>query len=343
MGAVASKINSVIVRNLIDYWIDNGVDSKEIWPVLGIEPDSPLPLWVDTSRMAAIYEKSIEYIDDPVYPFSLGFYISKSDIPLQRIVRYAPTLKSGISLLNSYSYLYSQSFYYVVTETDSDEVRISVKKMENRVVSLYQLCLGLMYITCICQEVLGDKASHYLKIEAPEELMNTVDNEAVREYMNLDVFTGDGFLLKISSDAWEAPILTYNPELFDTAHKELKKQDNRYQQNISLYSELQKVIESCLLKKNISQEIVSGELGISVRNLQRRLYSLGTSYQQLLDDSRQELTMKLLQEGNNPVYEIAFMVGYTEPSAFYKAFRRWTGMTPGNYVKKLKSKSCNPF
>ena len=81
----------------------------------------------------------------------------------------------------------------------------------------------------------------------------------------------------------------------------------------------------------MSQDHVASQLGISVRNLQRRLRPLGTTYQQLLDEARQELAIKLIAEGDQPLYEIAYLVGYTEPSAFYKAFRRWTGMTPGEF------------
>ena len=76
---------------------------------------------------------------------------------------------------------------------------------------------------------------------------------------------------------------------------------------------------------------IRDRLGISVRNLQRRLKALGTTYQNLLDEGRQALAMKVIREGDMPLYEVAYLVGYTEPSAFYKAFKRWTGSTPGDY------------
>ena len=85
------------------------------------------------------------------------------------------------------------------------------------------------------------------------------------------------------------------------------------------------------MRRHVAQEDVAGQLGISVRNLQRRLKALGTTYQVLLDESRQILAMRLIEDYAIPLYEIAYMVGYAEPSAFYKAFKRWTGSTPGDY------------
>lgn len=344
MGAVASKINSVIVENLVDYWIEHGVDSKEMWSVLGLDPDAPLPLWIETSSMAEVFDRSSDKVTDPLYPFSLGVRIADSNIPLQRIITYANDLKSGISALNSYSYLYSQSFYYVVWDDQSDWIQVSVKTMQDRKVSVYQLCIGLVYLTCLCQKALGyelgskTSLSGSLKLEVPSDFAELVNLEAAQSFLGLDISEGSDFVLVVNRSLWNSPTAAADVDQFKAAQKELIKLDKRYQQNFALYAELQKIIESCLLKKNISLEIVSEELGISVRNLQRRLHSLGTSYQHILDASRKELTMKLLLEDNKPVYEIAFLVGYTEPSAFYKAFRRWTGTTPGSYAKQLLKK-----
>src|SRR5690606_5551943 len=98
----------------------------------------------------------------------------------------------------------------------------------------------------------------------------------------------------------------------------------------------QQIVQECLERRVITQEAVADQVGLSVRNLQRRLKTLGTTYQNLLDESRQALAMRLVESSDTPLYEIAFMVGYAEPSAFYKAFRRWTGSTPGEYRQALE-------
>ena len=79
------------------------------------------------------------------------------------------------------------------------------------------------------------------------------------------------------------------------------------------------------------QEAVSQKLGISVRTLQRRLSEEGTSHQDLLDEVRSELSRRYLQESKLAICEVAYILGFSEPSAFHRAFRRWTGVTPKEF------------
>ncbi|MFZ3153227.1 AraC family transcriptional regulator ligand-binding domain-containing protein [Pseudomonas sp.] len=73
------------------------------------------------------------------------------------------------------------------------------------------------------------------------------------------------------------------------------------------------------------------QLHLSERTLQRRLADEGCNYQQLLNDTRQQLAEQHLSSGNLPAAEIALLLGYSEPSVFFRAFRQWTGLTPGEY------------
>ncbi len=72
-------------------------------------------------------------------------------------------------------------------------------------------------------------------------------------------------------------------------------------------------------------------LHLSERTLQRRLAEEGCNYQQLLADTRRQLAERYLREGRLPAAEIALLLGYSEPSVFFRAFRQWTGLTPGEY------------
>jgi len=69
-------------------------------------------------------------------------------------------------------------------------------------------------------------------------------------------------------------------------------------------------------------------LGMSTRTLQRRLREEGTTFAELLDALRREMSLRLLKDKSLAVYEVAFLLGYSEPSAFYRAFRRWRGASP---------------
>ncbi len=81
---------------------------------------------------------------------------------------------------------------------------------------------------------------------------------------------------------------------------------------------------------------LASSLGLSERTLQRRLAEEQSSYQQLLNDTRRQLAERHLAEGRLPATEIALLLGYSEPSVFFRAFRQWTGLTPGEYRASLK-------
>jgi AraC-like DNA-binding protein len=78
-------------------------------------------------------------------------------------------------------------------------------------------------------------------------------------------------------------------------------------------------------------EAIAKALQVSQRHLQRHLQSEGTSYQAVLDDLRRELALQQLQDPLLSIQSVAFGLGFSEPSAFHRAFKRWTGQTPQTY------------
>jgi AraC-like DNA-binding protein len=76
---------------------------------------------------------------------------------------------------------------------------------------------------------------------------------------------------------------------------------------------------------------VAGRLGMSGRTLQRRLAERGHAFQTLVDESRRALAERLLRETTYPLAEVAFLTGFSEQSAFNRAFKRWAGRTPRSY------------
>jgi AraC-like DNA-binding protein len=78
------------------------------------------------------------------------------------------------------------------------------------------------------------------------------------------------------------------------------------------------------------------QLEMSPRRLQRRLSERATSFSKLLDDARRELAPTLLAEPDANVEQVGFRLGYSEPTAFIRAFRKWYGTTPGSY-RRAKS------
>lgn len=80
---------------------------------------------------------------------------------------------------------------------------------------------------------------------------------------------------------------------------------------------------------------VARSLGTSPRSLHRRLGDEGTRFNDLLDDVRRRFAEQYLARPRLAVTEVAYLVGFNDSSAFFKAFRRWTGVTPNQYRLSL--------
>jgi AraC-like DNA-binding protein len=78
-------------------------------------------------------------------------------------------------------------------------------------------------------------------------------------------------------------------------------------------------------------EDVARSLNVSVRTLQRRLAQEQTSWSALLDEARHELALRFIGERQMPVKEATYVLGFSEPSNFTRAFKRWTGLSPTAY------------
>jgi AraC-like DNA-binding protein len=80
-----------------------------------------------------------------------------------------------------------------------------------------------------------------------------------------------------------------------------------------------------------SAAYVTRRLKISRRTLSRRLVEEGTSFKALLDDSRRRLALRFITAGDVPLDDISTQLGFARVQGFHRAFRRWSGTTPGDY------------
>lgn len=86
----------------------------------------------------------------------------------------------------------------------------------------------------------------------------------------------------------------------------------------------------------IRREQVASELGLSLRTLQRKLGNLGSSFQEIYDETRKEICLQLIQRGEHSFGEISYQLGFSNQSAFQKAFKRWMNTTPSEYRSQIK-------
>ena len=80
-----------------------------------------------------------------------------------------------------------------------------------------------------------------------------------------------------------------------------------------------------------SEEVIAQAVYMGARTLQRKLAGEGSSFSKLLDEVRKELAERYIEDQTRTISEVSFLLGFSESSAFSRAFRRWTGEAPSRY------------
>ena len=106
-------------------------------------------------------------------------------------------------------------------------------------------------------------------------------------------------------------------------------------QSSPLQAEVRRTIRLLMLAGNCSRAEAARRLGMHERTLGRRLQASGTTFQALLDETRDEMARQLLRDTRSSVARIAQSLGYRDSTIFTRAFRRWTGSTPREFRASL--------
>jgi AraC-like DNA-binding protein len=106
-------------------------------------------------------------------------------------------------------------------------------------------------------------------------------------------------------------------------------------QGDSLLIRARELLAAQLVAGPVNLSTLAAALALSPRTLQRRLAEAGLSFSQLLDETRQPLVLHYLGDPTLELADIAFLLGFSEAGSLARAFRRWTGQSPGDYRRSL--------
>jgi AraC-like DNA-binding protein len=135
----------------------------------------------------------------------------------------------------------------------------------------------------------------------------------------------------------ELPFATYNAELLAMLSPQRDREIARRETQQTTSFRAKWVLKRLLGGQHTTVHAVAKELGMSSRTLQRRITQEGSSFRQLLNDARRELARLYLQHQSLGLSETASLLGYEEPTSFFRAFRVREGVTPSEWIAMQKA------
>jgi AraC-like DNA-binding protein len=144
-------------------------------------------------------------------------------------------------------------------------------------------------------------------------------------------FNADRDALLVSEQSLQTPNKLGDPSIARFFDMHLEAEIGKLDDEVPLERRVRDRVKKTLSEGVPALTTIARDLGMSGRTLQRRLAEEGCSYQRLVDESRRQLARHLVSRTDYPLIEVAFMTGYSDQSAFTRAFKRWAGQTPRSF------------
>jgi AraC-like DNA-binding protein len=137
--------------------------------------------------------------------------------------------------------------------------------------------------------------------------------------------------LAYDRETLELPLLTADASLQEVVESHARGLLRSFPDDGGLDARLRQAICEQLRRGPLALEVIASRVGMAPRTLQRRLGQEGTSFASVVDSVRHELAEGYLRDRRVSVQETAFLLGFSDVSAFHRAFVRWTGQTPRRF------------
>ena len=164
------------------------------------------------------------------------------------------------------------------------------------------------------------------------------DDSYFRKVFDIDVeFEASRNAFVFDKKWFDSPVISYNKELFNLLRTHISEElDPAKNQKLGQVIK-NDIIAAFRALRDITLEDIAEMYTLSIRSVQRNLKNEDTSFRQLRELAREELSITLLQGEKASVKEVTYLLGYSSVSAFSKAFKRWRGVSPTGFQQQSVS------
>ncbi|AKS42550.1 AraC family transcriptional regulator [Wenzhouxiangella marina] len=327
------QITSLFVYKVIDQ-AHHGQDKRELLESIGIDPDAPVDprmMVADTDYYAFFERVARSHPSGTQLPLRTGASMRCADYGAFGLAwKSALTLRGSFSRAERYARVLSSVSTYQVREKD-EGVYMELHRDGDRSNAGLRLSneATMASIVAISEEVSSgtfQAEAVFFKHDAPKTPRVHEDHFGCAVH-----FGADRDALLVSRQMLETPNKLGDPGIVKFFDTHLDKELSRFEAGPSFERRVRNQIAQLLSQGTPRVSEVASCLAISGRTLQRRLSERGYSFTTLVDNSRRELAERLLRDTAYPLAEVAFLTGFSEQSAFTRAFKRWAGQTPRSY------------
>ena len=326
------QITTLFVRKVLGA-VGDEVDKNAMLRSVGVEPGSP----VDPSHMisASEYYDFLERLavvehDPTTIPLRAGAAMQCDDYGAFGLAyKSATTLRGSYERSNRYARVLTSVSTYTLEKAESGAYVHLHRSGERRLGMRLSNEATIASITSISREVSTrpfTPLAVYFKHRAPDSLSG---HEA---YFGCPVYyESDRDALLVSEETLRTPNHLGDESISRFFDSHLEQEVSKLKEEESLEQRVRGHISRALSEGVPAISDIAETMGMSGRTLQRRLADHGYTFQTLVDEARRQLSERLLKQTDYSLAEVAFMTGYSEQSAFTRAFKRWAGQTPRSF------------
>jgi len=331
------KISIAATTGLLDVITDAGGNLDQILHELGLErsvltnPEG----FISASIFARFLELASQATADDCLGLHFGERYNPKNIgPVIYVTLNSPTIGAAFENVERYLTLHNEAAKWFTT-IDGERAYLRYELVDLGIETPRQFHEASMAVALTTLRMMA--GSHW----APQEIHFTHESplrtsEHARLFAAPARFGCETNAFVVDREFLERQVPAADPRLYKILRRYLDRVLSEMPREDNFLASMRKAIAEEMRDGDPKLARVAKQLATSPRTLQRRIKEHGFNYKQLTDDTRRRFAMKYLKDRNHTLTQIAFLLGYSEVSAFNRAFKRWTGSTPLKYRKESR-------